>query len=502
MKYLEKILDRYTMYQVLTTVLGVYVLYGLLLSLIGLIIYPFSGLLLSLGVVLSAVLITHYVLAALTKAPANVWSSVITALILFLIFTPTSTLSGLAILATVSVASIALKYVVRYRNVHLFNPVALAAVVAGLFGLAYASWWVGTLWFAPILIIGGIMVVLKIRRMPMVLVGILASVLMVLIYSLFRGEVSSDIFISLLTTSPLWFFMTIMVTEPLSTPAGTKAQIYYGAFIGLLSQIPFAVGSVFNSPELTLLIANLVVWPMTLRGRLTLMCLKVEKVARNTFAYTFRPSFPVQFQAGQYLEWALPHVSPDGRGTRRYFTIASSPKKQNIRLVVRMVEVGSSFKQSLQTFDRGSVIHAAQLAGDFVLPTDASRHKYLFVAGGIGITPFLSQLDYLQDKRQPIDASLFYCNNQMEDVAYAKKLNDYEKLGVRTVHVLKDAPENWNGEIGYLTKEMLLTYTPDVAERLIYLSGPPGMVAAYENLFRSLGVPKKNITTDYFPGLA
>ena len=97
MKYLEKILDRYTMYQVLTTVLGVYVLHGLLLSLIGLIIYPFSGLLLSLGVVLSAVLITHYVLAALTKAPANVWSSVITALILFLIFTPTSTLSQLLV---------------------------------------------------------------------------------------------------------------------------------------------------------------------------------------------------------------------------------------------------------------------------------------------------------------------------------------------------------------------------------------------------------------------
>jgi ferredoxin-NADP reductase len=502
MKYIEKIIDQYTMYQVLTTVLGLYVLYGLLLSLTGVIIYPVIGLLLSLVVIMSTVLVTHYVLVSITKAPANVWSSVITALILFLIFTPASTLGGLTALASISALAIALKYVVRYRNVHLFNPVALAAVLASLFGLAYASWWVGTMWFAPVLIAGGLIIVLKIRRLPMVLVGVIASLAMVLVYSLVRGEVGADIFVSLLITSPLWFFMTIMVTEPLSTPAGTKAQIYYGAFIGLLSQIPFAVGSVFNSPELTLIAANLLVWPMTLRGRLTLTCLKVEEVARNTFAYTFRPSFPVRFKAGQYLEWALPHESPDGRGSRRYFTVASSPTKQNLKLVVRMVEAGSSFKQSLQTFSRGSVMHAAQLAGDFVLPTDASKHKYLFVAGGIGITPFLSQLDYLQDKRQPIDASIFYCNNQIEDVAYAKKLNDYEKLGVRTVHVLKDAPENWNGEVGYLTKEMLLTHTPDVAERLVYLSGPPGMVAAYENLLRSLGVPKKNITTDYFPGLA
>ena len=501
MQYLEHLFDRFTMYQVLTTVLGIYVLHGLLLSLVGLVAYSFGALLLSLGVILSVALLTHYLLANFTKAPANVWSSVITALILFLIFTPVSTPTGLAALATVSLLSIALKYVVRYRHVHIFNPVALAAVLSGMFGLAYASWWIGTLWFAPVLIAGGLLVVIKIRRVPMVLMGIAASVLMVLVYSLLRGGVSADIFVSLLTLSPLWFFMTIMVTEPLSTPAGAKAQLYYGAFVGLLSQIPFMIGPLFNSPELTLIIANLLVWPMTLRGRLKLTCLKVEEVARNTFAYTFRPSFPVQFQAGQYLEWALPHQSPDGRGIRRYFTVASSPTKQNIKLVVRTVESGSTFKQSLQNFTRGSIMHAAQLAGDFVLPKNTNAHKYVFVAGGIGVTPFLSQLEYVEDTNQTIDATLFYCNNQIADVAYAKKLKNYERSGIHTVHVVKNAPVDWGGETGYLTKETVLAYVPDVSGRLIYLSGPPAMVDTYRDLFRALGVPKKNITTDYFPGL-
>jgi ferredoxin-NADP reductase/Na+-transporting NADH:ubiquinone oxidoreductase subunit NqrB len=502
MHFIQKNLDRYTMYQVLTSILGFYVLYGLVLSLAGVIIYPLGSLLVSLAVIISVVLLTHYLLVALTKAPANVWSSVITGLILFLLFTPASTPSGLLTLAIVSASAIALKYVVKYRNVHLFNPVALAAVLAGLLGLAHASWWVGTLWFAPVLIVGGLIISLKIRRLHMVLMGVAASLLMVLLYSVIRGEVGVDTFIGLLAISPLWFFMTIMVTEPLSTPAGNKAQLFYGAFIGLLSQIPFAIGPIFNSPELTLVIANLLVWPMTLRGRLTLTCLKVEAVARNTFAYTFQPSFPVRFTAGQYLEWALPHSSPDGRGTRRYFTVASGPQKKNLKLVVRMAEAGSTFKQSLHTFARGSVLHAAQLAGDFVLPSRIDEHKYVFVAGGIGITPFLSHLEFVQDTQQVIDVTLFYCNNHLEDIAYAKKLKDYESLGVQTVHVLQEAPPNWDGESGYLTKEMVKASIPDVAARLVYLSGPPGMVQAYESLFTSLGVPKKNIKTDYFPGLA
>jgi len=502
MRFIEKILDRYTMYQVLSAVLVGYVVYGLLLSLIGSLVYGVEELLLSLVVIVASVVVTHYALTAITKAPSNVWSSVLTGLIIFLIFTPTASVSGLFVLAVISVISIASKYVVKYRNAHLVNPVALAAVLSGLLGLAYASWWVGTAWFAPVLVIGGLLVVLKIRRLPLVLAGILASVLMVFVYAVLRDSVSVTMFNGLLLASPLWFFMTIMVTEPLSTPAGKRAQIMYGAFIGLLSQIPFSIGPLFNSPELALVIANLLVWPMTMRGRLKLTCLQVEEIARNTFAYTFKPSFPVRFQAGQYLEWALPHQSPDGRGTRRYFTVASSPTKKNLRLVVKMQEHGSSYKKRLQAFGRGDTIQAAQLAGDFVLPKDIRNKKFVFVAGGIGITPFLSQLEYLKDTKQKIDAVLFYCNNTKEDITYAVKLKDYESIGLQTVHVLTEPTADWSGEIGYLGVHMLRHYLPDLTDRLVYLSGPPGMIGTYQKLFTQCGVPVKHIKTDYFPGLA
>tara|TARA_B100000508_G_scaffold4874_2_gene3874 strand:+ start:3857 stop:5365 length:1509 start_codon:yes stop_codon:yes gene_type:complete len=502
MKYVEHILDRFTMYQVLTFVLLTYVVWAFLLSVFGMLSYNLSALLLSAVVIMAVVVVVHYLLTLLTKAPGNIWSSVITGLILFLLFTPTTDSSGLAVLAGLAALSVAGKYIVRYRNVHLVNPIVLTAVIASISGLAYASWWVGTAWFTPLLMVGGLIVTIKVRRMPMVLAGVLASLLMVSIYAVIRDSVSASMFNGLLFTSPLWFFMTVMVTEPLSTPAGERAQILYGIFIGLLSQMPFSIGPLYNSPEFSLMVANLLVWPLSLRGRLKLTCLKVTEVAHNTLEYVFRPSFPVSFQAGQYLEWALPHQSPDGRGTRRYFTIASSPTRKNVRLVVRTEDKGSSYKETLKNFQRGDIIQATQLAGDFVLPKDAANTKLVFVAGGIGVTPFLSQLEYLKDTKQKTDIVLFYCNRTVEDIAYAQLFKAYESIGVRTVHILAEPDADWSGEFGYLSPHMLRHYTPDLIERIVYLSGPPGMVTAYKKLFTDCGVSKRHIKTDYFPGLA
>ena len=136
MTFVERILDRYTMYQVLTAVLVSYVVYAVALSLAGVLVYGVSELLLSLLVIVASVVVTHYILVSLTKAPGNIWSSILTGLIIFLIFTPTASSGGLLILAAVAVISIVSKYIVRYRNVHLINPVALAAVLSRVFGLA------------------------------------------------------------------------------------------------------------------------------------------------------------------------------------------------------------------------------------------------------------------------------------------------------------------------------------------------------------------------------
>ena len=502
MQALEKILDRYTMYQVLLVVLVSYLVAAIGFSIAGSIFYSITDIVLSVLVLLISTLATHYLLATITKAPANAASSIITALILFLIFTPTSDSAGLGILALIGVVSVIGKYIVRYRNVHLVNPVALTAVLFALSGLAYASWWVGSIYLNLFVLIGGALVTLKIRRVPMVLAGVSASLLIALVFAMLRGDLGGSFFSSILLASPLWFFITIMVTEPLSTPARRNMQIFYGAFIGALSQIPFAFGSFFNSPELTLVIANLLLWPLSLRGRLTLTLKSILNVAQDTREYIFKPSFKMDFKPGQYLEWALPHPSPDGRGSRRYFTIASSPLKNTVRLVVRHTEAGSTFKSSLAQLKPGDALYAAQLAGDFVLPENINDHKYVFVAGGIGVTPFVSMIEDCLIRHQTIDAHLLYCNIEESDVAYSKLFEKAQSIGLQTTHVLSLPPANWSGEHGYLKLEMVQRLMPDVQTRIVYLSGPPGMVGSYKKLFKQLGVSDSNIKTDYFPGLA
>ncbi len=503
MKQFQATLDKYTMYQVVVTVLSLLVFASFTLSVVGVLKYSILSLLLSLTVITGVALAAHYVLAWHKKAPANVWSTIITALILFLLFTPGEGFDQLFVLGAVSLLAIVSKYYVQYRHMHIINPVVLAAVVGSTTGLAYASWWVGSEIMFPYVLAAGVVIVLKIRRVSMVMAGIIASLAMIYIQALLSGSLSFDIFKILLLSSPLIFFMTVMVTEPLTTPSGTKAQILYGIFIGLLSNIPFTFGSIYNSPELTLLIANLLVYPLSLRGRVMMVCDSVTKIAKDTYEFGFRASQKINFIPGQYLEWSLLHDYPDKRGIRRYFTIASSPTESHIKLAVKISENGSSYKRALATFAKGDVSYATQLSGDFVLPSKIQDKSFIFIAGGIGITPFRSQFKYLLDTNQEINGHLFYCNDTIEDIAYDALLRrSHKELGLGTTHVLNNPPDNWDGEIGYITKDMLLKHVPDVAERIVYISGPPGMVGAYKKLLSNSGVSTRNIHTDYFPGLA
>ena len=114
-----------------------------------------------------------------------------------------------------------------------------------------------------------------------------------------------------------------------------------------------------------------------------------EKVqlAPDIYDFIFVPTRKFAFAPGQYMEWTLGHDEPDSRGNRRYFTLASSPTENTLRLGVKFYQQSSSFKSALLAMDQQSEIVAAQVAGDFVLPDDP-RQKCVFIAGGIGITPF------------------------------------------------------------------------------------------------------------------
>jgi ferredoxin-NADP reductase len=205
------------------------------------------------------------------------------------------------------------------------------------------------------------------------------------------------------------------------------------------------------------------------------------------------------------LEWTLGHSRPDSRGNRRYFTIASSAGEREVRIGVKFYPDSSSFKRSLLAMRTGEEIVASQLAGEFVLPTD-KRTKLVFMAGGIGITPFRSMIRHLLDHDEKRPIAVLYSNRTASEIAYTDVLEEARRrLGIETVYTLTDAngvPPDWQGGTGRVDGEMIAKTVPDYGERTFYLSGPRSLVVGFEEVLGNIGVPKSRIKTDFFPGFA
>lgn len=488
------------------------VLYGLILLSHIAIVFGFLGLLPFDGIQLiaSLVLITVVVYAAkyafslFVKAPTNSESSMITAFILFLVVAPVASIQDVYISAAIAAVAVASKYVLAIDKKHIFNPVAIAVFLAGLFGFGNGIWWVGSLVLLPFVAILGLLIVRKIRRFQMFWVFLFTAVLTMILFNLRHGMSPLDSFVQIFASWPIVFFGTVMLTEPLTAPPRKKEYMLYGGLVGVLFGSQFHIGPLFASPELALVIGNIYAYIVSPKYRLLLTLKEKVQIAPSIYEFIFAKNTAFKFIPGQYLEWTLPEKSADGRGNRRYFTIASSPTEQEVRLGVKIAtERSSKFKQTLVTMKNGDSIVAGQLAGDFVLPEDVNK-KLVFIAGGIGVTPFRSMLQYLLTNREKRDIVLFYaCSNAEEFVYKDVFAKAQSELGITVVYVIShedDVPQGWTGEVGHITEAMIKKYVQDVGERTFYLSGPNAMVDAYKGLLKSMGVRRNNIIKDFFSG--
>lgn len=507
MNRVDRFLNGITMYHL--TLSGLKILAGIaiLFGAFGVIAYDATSLLLSLFVLAIACYATNALFIKMLKAAPSVESSSITAFILFFLFMPATSVSDALLLALAGVVAMASKYVFAIRGRHVFNPAAAGAAFSAVILGNGGIWWVGTLPLLPFVAILGLLVVRKIRRERLFAVGVVSAVVTLVLVNLWQETITlspQDLvpFIPLVFTSwPIVFFASIMLTEPATTPPTGGKQLAYGAIAGVLFGLPLHLGTIYMSPEIALLIANIYSYLVSAKDRLRLTLVERVTSAKDTYHFTFSSPRPLRFVPGQYLEWTLPHSNADVRGTRRYFTIASSPSEKLIGLGVKIGEKSSSFKKSLLALKPGEHITVSHLSGDFTLPKNINQ-SLVFIAGGIGITPFRSMVSWMCDQKERRTCTLFYAAATPGDLAYRDLFQEAEKIiDLKTVYVTKDAPADWKGATGSITLELLQREVPEYKKCRFYLSGPGAMVDAYKALLRSAGIPKRNITTDYFPGL-
>jgi glycine betaine catabolism B len=221
--------------------------------------------------------------------------------------------------------------------------------------------------------------------------------------------------------------------------------------------------------------------------------------AENVTSFFFRPEPPLRYQAGQYLRYTLPHPHADARGITRSFTLASYPAEPLLRLTTRLSTPPSTFKQALAGLEPGAGLEASGPFGRFVYAPTAL--PLVFIAGGIGITPFRSILGELASSRERPTITLLY-SNRTADIPFRSFLDalvpDWPAL--RLVYTVTGADPDWRGARGRIDGAFIRRELPDPAGTLFFVSGPTGLVDAMRATLAELGVEPGRIKFEAFPG--
>lgn len=494
-------LARITMYRLLFYILIFFVLAAVAVASLGLIPYSPLDIITSLLELLLVCWLVNQLLARLFRVSPNVESQYITALILALILTPGPLATNWGIYALAGATAMVSKYVLVWRRRHIFNPAALGSVIVGLVLHQSASWWMSVPHLAPLVLLGGMLIVIKTRRVAMTFGFLFLYLLLNLVVSHTAPAQWLSVSLGMIKQSPILFFGFILLIEPLTSPPSGSARIGFGlttALLAILYQVKIPVAYTF---ELGILSTNLITRLIWSEARILLRLKRKTELAANVFGFWFTPDAPMHHRPGQYLEWTLPHSHPDSRGIRRYFTIASSPTENDVLLAVKILPANSSsFKRALAGLVPGATLLAAHVEGDFTLPLDPSR-KLFFIAGGIGVTPFRSMFKYLIDSREKRDIVLFYAAKSPDEFAFHDLFKTAEKkVGARTVYVASEPDRSWTGRTGYIDPELIREEVPDYRERLAYISGPEPMVVAFQKMLVGMGMSNNQIKRDFFPG--
>ncbi|GAC1603312.1 MAG: hypothetical protein NVS3B29_07730 [Candidatus Saccharimonadales bacterium] len=503
MKMIDRYLDRLTTYQVIFYYLIFLVAAAIALSSAGVLHYDPVGLAFSAGYLALASAAANWIFAKTFYTSVNPDSSYITGLILALIITPVTSHNDILFFTAAAGLAIASKFLLALGGKHIFNPAAAGVVLTALGAGQAATWWVGSAPMMGFVLAGGLLVLRRLREWGMVAAFLAASFASAAIFSLLSGGDPVQALQRTLLQTAVLFLGVVMLTEPQTAPRTQTRQLWYAGIVGGLLSPQIHVGSVYTTPELALIAGNIYAWFVSPRYSTQLALSSKHHLSSNTADYIFTPKRLPSYLPGQYMEWTLPHHGVDSRGDRRFFTLASSPTENNLRLGVKFHPRGSSYKQALQRLPAGGRIKAGQISGDFVLPDDPSL-KLAFIAGGVGVTPYRSMVKYLLDTGGRRDIKLLYAERATGDFIYTDVFEAAgEQFGLAATYFLTAGAASTLGphqQPGRITAAAIAAQIPDYLERRFYISGPPAMTSSIVSDLNSFGVPGVHIKTDYFTG--
>ena len=235
--------------------------------------------------------------------------------------------------------------------------------------------------------------------------------------------------------------------------------------------------------------------------------LRREEVARGTAAFHIGKPAGFRHKPGQALDVILPGAGAGaGAGAgkapelRHTFSIVSAPHEAEIVFATRMRD--SEYKRTLGALQPGATLSIEGPSGSMTLHSDGARPA-VFIAGGIGITPFMSLLRHAAQERAARIFVLLYSNRAPDDAAFLAELRDFERLlpSFRLIATMTNVnPAVWHGPTGKIDARLLGDIARPLPSPVYYVTGPPGMVGAMRGVLEGLGVADDDVRSEEFFG--
>lgn len=226
-----------------------------------------------------------------------------------------------------------------------------------------------------------------------------------------------------------------------------------------------------------------------------------EEIAKGTLLVTFDLlGQKVDSAPGQYTFVTLPKlIKPDDKGNKRHFSIVNSPNEKGIiSIATRLRDTG--FKNTLQQLAIGDKVEVGPIAGSFGLP-DSTSQPLVFIAGGIGITPYISMLRYIKEEKLLYKIILIYSNRDKSSTAFYEELQEMSNAVANFKLIMTmTQDDNWNGEKRRVDAQFIKDHVKDLNQTKFWVVGPPQMNDAVVDSLKQLGISEVDINRENFTG--
>lgn len=211
-----------------------------------------------------------------------------------------------------------------------------------------------------------------------------------------------------------------------------------------------------------------------------------------------------EYKPGQAIDLILPRQSPGANSAdvRHAFSIVSAPHEADLAIATRMRD--SVFKQALGKLPAGTEVKINGPFGSLTLHKNKARAGVL-VAGGIGITPFMSMLRHAAKHQVPQDILLLYSNRRPEDTAFLGELQQLENQNPRfrlmaTMTDMGHSAQSWEGSTHKIDAAWAKQSISGLADPVFYVSGPPAMVESMRQALAAAGIDEEDVRSEEFYG--